>query len=49
MRSAGIGTVSVDPRCTYTDLLNNTPPTEYLTLNLPPLSAYVFEIKPKGN
>ncbi|WP_375379511.1 alpha amylase C-terminal domain-containing protein [Hymenobacter volaticus] len=38
-----------DQFCTYTDLLNNTPPTEYLTLNLPPLSAYVFEIKPKGN
>lgn len=37
-----------DQFCTYTDLLNNTPPTEYLTLNLPPLSAYVFEIKPKG-
>ncbi|WP_022825614.1 alpha-amylase family glycosyl hydrolase [Hymenobacter norwichensis] len=38
-----------DRFCTYTDLLNNTPPTEYLTLTLPPLSAYIFEIKPKGN
>ncbi|HEX8427414.1 alpha-amylase family glycosyl hydrolase [Hymenobacter sp.] len=37
-----------DQFCTYTDLLNNTPPTEYLTLTLPPLSAYVFEIKEKG-
>ncbi|MBC6700033.1 alpha-amylase family glycosyl hydrolase [Hymenobacter puniceus] len=33
--------------CTYTDLLNNTPPTEFLNLTMPPLSAYVFEIKPK--
>ena len=37
-----------DRFCTYTDLLGNMPPTEYLTLTLPPLSAYVFEIKPKG-
>ncbi len=36
-----------DVFCTYTDLLNNTPPTEYLNLTLAPLSAYVFEIKPK--
>jgi len=31
----------------YTDLLNNAPATESLTLTLAPLSAYVFEIKPK--
>ncbi|WP_373285536.1 alpha-amylase family glycosyl hydrolase [Hymenobacter cavernae] len=34
-------------RLTYTDLLNNAPTTESLTLNLAPLSAYVFEIKAK--
>jgi glycosidase len=40
----------IDPNrfSTYTDLLNNAPPTESLTLTLAPLSAYVFEIKPKG-
>ncbi|RYU78613.1 alpha-amylase family glycosyl hydrolase [Hymenobacter persicinus] len=32
---------------TYTDLLNNAPATESLTLTLPPLSAYVLEINPK--
>jgi glycosidase len=39
----------IDPNrfSTYTDLLNDAPPTENLTLNLAPLSAYVFEIKPK--
>ncbi|QNH62301.1 alpha-amylase family glycosyl hydrolase [Hymenobacter sediminicola] len=41
--------IGLDPNmfCTYTDLLNNTPPTEFLNLTLPPLSAYVFEINPK--
>jgi glycosidase len=34
-------------RYTYTDLLNETPPTDNLALTLAPLSAYVFEIKPK--
>ncbi|WRQ31352.1 alpha-amylase family glycosyl hydrolase [Hymenobacter sp. GOD-10R] len=32
---------------TFTDLLNNAPSTESLSLTLAPLSAYVFEIKPK--
>lgn len=32
---------------TYTDLLNEAPPTDNLYLTLAPLSAYVFEIKPK--
>lgn len=34
-------------RYTFTDLLNETPPTDNLTLTLAPLSAYVLEIKPK--
>ncbi|GAB3301786.1 alpha-amylase family glycosyl hydrolase [Hymenobacter tenuis] len=35
-------------RYTYTELLNQAPPVEYLNLTLAPQSAYIFEIKPKN-
>ncbi|WP_084443733.1 alpha-amylase family glycosyl hydrolase [Hymenobacter roseosalivarius] len=41
--------MGLDPQqqSTYTDLLNQAPATDNLSLNLAPLSAYVFEISPK--